>query len=179
MFSKVLLKLEGVNLGEYGDRAAVKISLPSQNAKEHNKEVRNLTLSLRYMKYPLFTLVRCNECRRLNQEYARNTSCDRCRRLKLSHQFSKCSQKKPVSQSHISIQDQESSSGDISESLQIERIKALEYIVKHYTGLEQFSLPDLEMVIADISSDGEFLPKGDENEDDGSNKSANTTSTGR
>ncbi|RBR23324.1 uncharacterized protein FIESC28_03907 [Fusarium coffeatum] len=99
------------------------------------------------------------------------------KRLKLSHQFSKRFQKRPVSQSHISIQDQESSSDDISGILQVERIKALEYIVKHYTGLEQFSLPDLEVVIADIPSNEEFLPKGDENKDDGSNKSADTTST--
>ena len=55
----------------------------------------------------------------------------------------------------------------------------LEYIVKHYTGLEQFNLPGLEMVIADISSNEEVLSKGDENEDDDSNKSADTTSTGR
>ena len=131
------------------------------------------------MKYPSFTLIRCNECRRLKQEYARNTSCDRCRRLKLSHQVSKRSQKRPVSQSHISIQDQESSSDYVSGFLQVERIKVLEYIVKHYTGLEQFNLPGLEMVIADISSNEEVLSKGDENEDDDSNKSADTTSTGR
>ena len=129
--------------------------------------------------YTSFTIVRCNECRRLKQEYARNTSCDRCRRLELSHQFSKRFQKRPISQSHNSIQDQGSSSDYISGFSQVERIEALEYIVKHYTGLEQFSLPDLEMVIADISSNEEVLSKGDENEDDGSNKSADTTSTGR
>lgn len=129
------------------------------------------------MKYPLFTLIRCNECRRLKQEYA-NTSCDRCRRLKLSYQFSKRFDKRPVSQSHILIQDKGSSSDNVSGFLQVERIKALEYIVKHYTGLEQFSLRDLETVIADISSDEEVLPKGGEDEDDG-NKSTDTTSTGR
>lgn len=130
------------------------------------------------MKYPLFTIIRCNECRRLKQEYTRSTSCDRCRRLKLSHQFSKRFQKRPVSQSHTSIQDEGFSTGNVSGFLQIDRIKSLEYIVKHYTGLEQFSLPDLEMVIAEISSNEEVLPKGDEIEDDGSNKSADTTSTG-
>jgi len=131
------------------------------------------------MKYPLSILIRCNDCRRLKQEYARNTSCDRCRRLKLSYQFSKRFQRRPVSQLHISIQDKGSSSDDVSGFLQVERIEALEYIVKHYTGLEQFSLRDLETVIADISSNEEVLPKGSESEDDDSNKSTDTTSTGR
>ncbi|RFN48129.1 hypothetical protein FIE12Z_7580 [Fusarium flagelliforme] len=123
------------------------------------------------------TIKRCNECRRLKQEYARNTSCDRCRRLKLSYQFNKRFQRRPVSQPHISTQDEGSPSDDVSGFLQVERIKALEYIVKRYTGLEQFSLRDLETVIADISSNEEVLLKGGENEDDDSNKSTDTTLT--
>ncbi|KAJ4135890.1 hypothetical protein NW768_003492 [Fusarium equiseti] len=114
--------LEGVNVGENANRAAVEISPFAQNAKGHNKE------------------------------------------------FTKRFQKRPVSQSHISIREKVSLGDNVSRFLQLERIKALEYIVKHYAGLEQFSLRDLQTVIADISSNEEVLPKEGENEDDDSNK---------
>jgi hypothetical protein len=48
MSLKVVSILKGADVGEYGNRAAVEISLFTQNAKEHNKEVRYLVLSLPY-----------------------------------------------------------------------------------------------------------------------------------
>ncbi|KAM0195595.1 hypothetical protein ACHAPA_007447 [Fusarium lateritium] len=47
-----------------------------------------------------------------------------------------------------------------------ERIQALEHIVKHYTGLEQYSRKALDTVIANLSSSEETLEKVNEDEDE-------------
>jgi phosphopantothenate synthetase len=46
----------------------------------------------------------------------------------------------------------EVTSEDVSVYFEAERIQALEHIVRHYTGLEEFSREKLETVIADLSS---------------------------
>lgn len=45
----------------------------------------------------------------------------------------------------------EVTSEDVSVYFEAERIQALEHIVRHYTGLEEFSRERLENVIADLS----------------------------
>jgi hypothetical protein len=66
-----------------------------------------------------------------------------------------------------------------------ERIQALEHIVRHYTGLEQYSRKSLETVIANFPSREGALVKadGEENEDSSSDgrdcASIDTASTGK
>ncbi|EKJ73982.1 hypothetical protein FPSE_05825 [Fusarium pseudograminearum CS3096] len=77
-----------------------------------------------------------------------------------------------------------SSQGEASGSMdfEAERIKALEYIVRHYTGLERYDRQALEKTIAGISLKLESLPESGEGEGEdegegGESRSANTAPT--
>lgn len=79
--------------------------------------------------------------------------CDRCKYFGRPCQFSDRFRRSRVSRTAVQTVNAsavEVTSGDVSVYFEAERIQALEHIVRHYTGLEEFSRERLENVIADL-----------------------------
>ncbi|KAM0551972.1 hypothetical protein ACHAPJ_008080 [Fusarium lateritium] len=120
----------------------------------------------------------CDDCRRLKEKCIGTIPCDRCKKFGRPCQFSNRFRRRRVPRA-APIQPKESSaivvpSDDASAYFELERIQALEYIVRHYTGLEKCSREDLEAVIGSIASDEDILPSvvDGENDDDSSTDTA-------
>jgi hypothetical protein len=111
------------------------------------------------------------------------TPCDRCKRLGRSSQFTNRFRRVSISRTNLNIPDKVSmatvSPDDALVYFGMERIQALEYIVRHYTGLQRYDRQALEDTITGISSSDEVLPQMDENQDDDGSRSEDTASTGR
>ncbi|EGU84527.1 hypothetical protein HZS61_013840 [Fusarium oxysporum f. sp. conglutinans] len=96
----------------------------------------------------------CDDCRRLKEKCIGSMPCDRCRYFGRPCQFSDRFRRSRVSRTEaqaIKASAVEVTSEDVSVYFEAERIQALEHIVRHYTGLEEFSREKLENVIADLS----------------------------
>ncbi|KAF5653719.1 thiamine repressible regulatory protein [Fusarium sp. NRRL 25303] len=95
----------------------------------------------------------CDDCRRLKEKCIGSMPCDRCKYFGRPCQFSDRFRRSRVSRTAVPTVNAsavEVTSGDVSVYFEAERIQALEHIVRHYTGLEEFSREKLENVIADL-----------------------------
>ncbi|KAF9762528.1 hypothetical protein IL306_003411 [Fusarium sp. DS 682] len=113
----------------------------------------------------------CDDCRRLKEKCIGSMPCDRCKYFGRPCQFSDRFRRNRVSRTALAqpakVTATEVPSENVSVYFKAKRIQALEQIVKHYTGLEEFSREKLETVIADFSSpmDEEGLADVIENDD--------------
>ncbi|KAH7194992.1 fungal-specific transcription factor domain-containing protein [Fusarium oxysporum] len=111
----------------------------------------------------------CDDCRRLKEKCIGTVPCDRCKRFGRSCEFSNRFKRSRVIPA-ASIPEKESrviSPGDAPGYFEVERIQALEDIVRYFTGLEQCSREDLESIVVNISLDKGALPRkivGEEND---------------
>ncbi|KAJ4255034.1 hypothetical protein NW762_009838 [Fusarium torreyae] len=129
----------------------------------------------------------CDDCRRLKEKCIGTIPCDRCKKFGRPCQFSNRFRRRRVPRADpIQIKEPSTivvSADDASAYFEVERIQALEYIVRHYTGLEKCSREDLEAVIGDIASDEDIIPRvvdgeGDDVSSDGKDRgSVDTAST--
>ncbi|CAJ0551621.1 Ff.00g056000.m01.CDS01 [Fusarium sp. VM40] len=96
----------------------------------------------------------CDDCRRLKEKCIGTIPCDRCKKFGRACQFSnKFRRRRHHRQTHIQTekgQTVEVPPGDGFIYFEKKRIQALEHIVRHYTGLEQYSRKALEIVIANL-----------------------------
>ncbi|KAF4345768.1 thiamine repressible regulatory thi1 [Fusarium beomiforme] len=98
----------------------------------------------------------CDDCRRLKEKCIGSMPCNRCKYFGRPCQFSEKFRRSRVSRITSAQTDKvaavEVPSKNVSVYSEAKRIQALEHIVRHYTGLEEFSIEKLETVITDLSS---------------------------
>ncbi|CAF3474752.1 unnamed protein product [Fusarium graminearum] len=101
--------------------------------------------------------ITCKDCRRLKDKLMGMSPCDRCKRLGRSTWFTS-----------RFVSAATSSPDYNSMEFEAERIKALEYIVRHYTGLERYDRQTLEKTITGISLKSKAPPESGKSEGGGS-----------
>ncbi|CAG7561090.1 unnamed protein product [Fusarium equiseti] len=109
----------------------------------------------------------CDSCRHVKEKCIGTVPCDRCNRLGRSCEFSNRFRRSRIPGA-VSVPEKEprvKSPDDASSYFEVERIQALEHIVRHFTGLEQCNREDLENIVSRISSDNAALPRMIEGKD--------------
>ncbi|RFN45463.1 hypothetical protein FIE12Z_10329 [Fusarium flagelliforme] len=103
----------------------------------------------------------CDSCRHVKEKCIGTVPCGRCSRLGRSCEFSNRFRRSRIPGA-VSVPEKEPRvvSPDNSHGyFEVERIRALEYIVRHFTGLEQCNREDLETIVSKISLDNATLPR--------------------
>lgn len=129
----------------------------------------------------VLTFSRCDSCRKVKEKCIGTVPCDRCSRLGRSCEFSNRFRRSRIPGA-ASVPEKESqaiSPDDVVGFFEVERIRALEHIVRYFTELEQCNREDLETVISKLSSDNATFPQLMDGQDyeDSSNDATGHVST--
>ncbi|CEI69936.1 unnamed protein product [Fusarium venenatum] len=123
----------------------------------------------------------CKYCRRLKEKCMSVTPCIRCRRLRRPPRFGDKMGRASVSGKYRTRSGSASSAtifpDYISMDFEAERIQALEYIVRYYTGLERCDRLALESIISGISLNLIVPPKMDKDGEEDENRRADKALT--
>lgn len=105
----------------------------------------------------LLTIQRCDNCRRLKEKCNGGTPCDRCnksgRQCLFTNTFRRTRNPRPAGEQLQSRVSPVVDSVDRSKFFEVERIRSLETIVQHFTGIDQCTKSNLQEVVATLQSE--------------------------